>query len=192
MLTRRFRSSAYYGDAGGAGARSSDPTTDWTVLHGNEMWLDDSGYVFLVFPTTGASDPRLQVLYRPDGSQPGKVYFANDPLLPTIVDTLRSKGRKATAADIERYKGMAESRRSGGGAAPAVTFTTAPMPPVTPAAPGAPAPKKGRKRRKVKPAGGPLAIIKKTWFPYAVGGVALLGILVVTMLVKARRASGAA
>jgi hypothetical protein len=192
MLTRRFRPSAYYGDAGGAGARSSDPTTDWTVLHGNELWLDDSGYVFLVFPTTGAADPRLQVLYRPDGSQPGKVYLANDPLLPTIVDNLRTRGRKATAADIERYKGMATTRMSGGGgggAAPAASFTTSAP---APQAPAAPAPKKGRKRRKVKPAGGPLAIVKKTWFPYAVGGVALLGILVVTMLVKARRASGAA
>jgi hypothetical protein len=192
MLTRRFRPSAYYGDAGGAGARSSDPTTDWTVLHGNELWLDNSCNVFLVFPTTGPTDPRLQVLYRPDGSVPSKIYFANDPALPGIVDNLRTQGRKATPADIERYKAMATARMSGGGgSAPAATFTTAPAPeaPAAPAQPGA-APKK--KRRKVKAAGGPLAIVRKTWFPYAVGGVALLGLLVVTMLIKSRRTQGAA
>jgi hypothetical protein len=190
MHTRRFRPSAYYGDAGGAGARSE--SSDWTILHGNETWIDDSGYVFLVFPTTGPTDPRLQVLYRPDGTQPGKVYFANDPLLPTIVDNLRTKGRRATPEDIERYKSMATTRMSGGGgsAAPAASFTTSAPAPAAPAAPGAPAPKK--KRRKVKAPSGPLAIVKKTWFPFAVGGVALLALGIVAVVIKSRRAQGAA
>jgi len=190
MHTRRFRSSAYYGDAGGAGARSE--ASDWTILHGNELWIDDSGYVFLVFATTGPTDPRLQVLYRPDGSVPSKVYFANDPLLPRIVDALRTKGRKASPADIERYKGMATARMSGGGgsAAPAPVFTTsAPAAPAAIPQPGA-APKK--KRRKAKAPSGSLSIVKKTWFPFAVGGVALLALGIVAVVIKSRRAQVAA
>lgn len=190
MHTRRFRSSAYYGDAGGAGARSE--SSDWTILHGNELWIDDSGYVFLVFATTGPTDPRLQVLYRPDGTQPSKVYFANDPLLPRIVDALRTKGRKASPADIERYRGMATARMSGGGgsAAPAATFTAfAPAaPPVMPAPLATtqkPAKQKGRRKKKTP-------LYKRTWFPFAVGGAVLLTLGIVAVAVKSRRAQGAA
>lgn len=186
MITtrRRFLPSSY-GDAGGAGARTEVSATDaWTLARGNKLWLDGSGYVFLIFPTTAATAPRLQVLYRPDGTQPGKVYFGNDPALPGIVEELRRRGREATPADIERYKGMATARMTPTTAiAPAATFV---LPEATaPAAPGEPAPKKGKKRRvKAKPP----ALYRRSWFPFAVGGIALLVVGIIAVAMKARRA----
>jgi hypothetical protein len=188
---RRFLPSSY-GDAGGAGARTELSATDaWTVARGNKLWLDASGHVFLIFPTTAPSAPRLQVLYRPDGSQPGKVIFGNDPALPRIVETLRTQGREATSADIERYKAMATARMTPAAStavAPAATFVLPESAtPTAPAAAGA-VPKKGKKRRvKAKPP----ALYRRSWFPFAVGGIALLVVGIIAVAMRARRAQGA-
>jgi hypothetical protein len=179
MLTRRFRPSAYYGDAGGSGATRSG-TDEWTIQHGNEVWIDDAGYVFLIFATTGPKDPRVQILYRPDGTQPSKVYFANDPALSRVVDALRTKGRKATQAELDGYKALASTPRA---AAPtAFTASIPAMPTVTGTASAQqPVKQKGRWVKKRTP------FYKQTWFPFAVGGVALVLLVSVGLVVRSGR-----
>jgi len=175
-----FRPSAY-GDAGGAG-RSTDlsPTDAWVLANANRILIDDAGYVFLIFPGTG-SNARIQVLYRPDGSQPGKVYAGSEAAFPRVVEALRTKGRVATSAELDAYKAMAISGTTTT-VAPTSTFQlpatvtgTAPI-----AQPGA-KPKAKRKKKALVP------LTQQTWFPYAVGGVALLLLLGIGLTVRSAR-----
>jgi len=183
MLTRRFRPSAYYGAA--------DDPFDWLEKAKGKGVITPAGNVYGIAAEGGAYPANTIVWLYDTKGQPQKVPFKPDH--PEYTQTLTVLVEKGRIVSVREATEFANSRRPVAtptpAAAPAFTASApAPQAPA-PAQPGA-APKK--KRRKVKAAGGPLAIVKKTWFPYAEGGVALLGILVVTMLVKARRASGAA
>jgi hypothetical protein len=173
----RFRPSVY-GDAGGAG-RSTDlsPTDAWVLANANRILIDDAGYVFLVFPGTG-SGARIQVLYRPDGSQPGKVYAGSEAAFPRVVEALRAKGRVATQAELDRYKAMATSGSTA--AAPTSTFQ---LPTVTASAPAAqPGSKPKKRKRKAM-----VPFYQQAWFSYAAGGVALLLLLGIGLTVRSAR-----
>jgi hypothetical protein len=166
---RRFRPSAF-GDAGG---RQAETPSDWLYLHANEFWFDDAKYLFLILGGAG-----LQTVYRPDGTVSAKFFPAGAAATDQVVNTLRARGRRATAAEVEALKS--------GTSRPAVTVQSAPTFTVADA-PAAATPAK--KRRRVKPKA--LAIYERTWFPFAVGGAALLVVGGIVLALKARKPGAA-
>jgi hypothetical protein len=153
------------------------------LANANRILIDDAGYVFLIFPGTG-SNARIQVLYRPDGSQPGKVYMGSEAAFPRVVEVLRTKGRVATSAELAAYKAMATSGTA------SVTTTVAPtstfrLPAtVTGTAPAAATVTKAKAKRKKKAL---VPLTQQTWFPYAVGGVALVLLVGIGLVVRSAR-----
>ena len=154
MHTRRFRPSVY-GDAGG---RQAESPSDWLYLHANEFWFDDAKYLFVILGGAG-----LQTIYRPDGTVLSKFFAAGKPETDQIVTALRSRGRRASPAEIAALKEGVAKRA----AAPTPTVETAPTF-TLPGAPVAPTVPAKKKKRRVKPK--PLAIYQRSWFPFAVGG----------------------
>lgn len=185
MHTRRFRPSAYYGAA-------EDPF-DWLEKAKKRAVITPAGNVYGIAGEGGAYPAGTIVWLYDTKGQPQKVPFPPDH--PEYTQTLQVLVEKGRIVSVREGTEFANSRRptaDAPAAAPAAAFTTSAPAPAAPAAPGAPAPKK-KKRRKVRAPGGPLAIIKKTWFPFAVGGVALLAIGVIALVIKSRRtAQGAA
>ena len=181
MHTRRFRPSAY-GDAGG---RQVETASDWLYLHANEFWFDDTKYLFVILGGAG-----LQTLYRPDGTVLAKFFAAGKPETDQIVTALRSRGRRATPAEIAALKeGVGKASSAPASSAPASTapaFIAESGPTFTlPGAPTAPTAPAKKKKRRVKPKS--LAIYQRSWFPFAVGGgvLALLALFAVSMRKRA-------
>ena len=184
MHTRRFRSSAYYGAA-------EDPF-DWLEKAKKRAVITPAGNVYGIAGEGGAYPAGTIVWLYDTKGQPQKVPFPPDH--PEYTQTLQVLVEKGRIVSVREGTEFANSRRptaNAPAAAPAVTFTTSAPAPAAPAAPAQPGAAPKKKRRKVRREG-PLAIIKKTWFPFAVGGVALLAIGVIAVIVKSRRAQGAA
>ena len=157
-----------YGDAGGAGA-STDPTTAWLYAHQNEFWFDDAGYVFLILGGTG-----LQTVYTPAGQTSAKFFPAASA--DQIVNVLQRRGRRVADWELASLKAGRPVFQSVAPAASVATFT---LPAALTATPSEPT-KKPRKAA-------PVALYQRAWFPFAVGGAALvvLGIVAVALRPKA-------
>jgi hypothetical protein len=143
-------------------------------LHANELWFDDSGYLFVILGGAG-----LQTLYAPTGQVSAKFFARGDATTNTVVDVIRSRGRRATEAEVAALKAGATTPT----ATTATTATTFTIPPEA-----APQPKKKKRRIKAKAP----VLYQQAWFPFAVGGAAIVVVGLIAVALRGRRAQGVA
>jgi len=171
----RFRPSTY----GDPASRVESPS-DWLYLHANEFWFDDSGYLFVILGGAG-----LQTLYAPTGQVSAKFFARGDAVTNTVVDVIRSRGRRATEAEVAALKAGATTPTTPT-TPTATTATTATT--FTIAQDAAPQPKKKKRRIKSKAP----VLYERAWFPFAVGGAAIVVVGLIAVALRGRRAQGVA
>jgi len=174
LALNAFRPSAF-GDAGG---RQAETSTDWLLLHANEFWRDDAGYVFLILGGAG-----LQSVYTPTAQLSAKFFPAAGASTPQVVSVLKSRGRKVTPAELEQLKA---GRAVFAPAAPVMQTFTAPASPIATVDAAVADSKKPKKRKRAAPT----PFYRKSWFPLALGGGAAVAIIL-ALVVRRMRSSAA-
>jgi LPXTG-motif cell wall-anchored protein len=170
----RFRSS--YG-----APFTADEAADWRTVHSGEFWVDPKGYVFIILGRFGLQS------YRDPKAQSVSQLWATDRAdtvdeLQKISNLLAKAGRQATADEVKQVGDGVAVFSSG---VPNLPTAPSAAPAYAPTLSQPPAPAGGKKRKRRKPK--KLPLYRQTWFPFAVGGVALL-LLGGVILAKRRKA----
>jgi hypothetical protein len=168
MPTRRFRASTPYGAA--------DDPFDWLEKAKGKAVITPAGNVYGI-AAAGGSYPASTIvwLYDPQGQTKRMPFPPDHPDYTKTLMVLVEKGRIVSVREGTEY---ANARRAAPAPTPAPARPTA-VAVAVPAAPPPPTPapvekKMKRRRRGLPRVRGPLALLTKPWFPFAVGGVLLL------------------